>query len=119
MHTTAVTHRAIILAAGLGTRLRPLTSEVPKTLVKVHGTAILENALRQLASCGVRDTAIVVGYRSETIEAAYGDSFHGMRLSYIRSSVFERTGSAYSLWLARQFLAGATCAAARQSLERA
>jgi NDP-sugar pyrophosphorylase family protein len=109
MDTPTDTHRAIILAAGLGTRLRPLTSEVPKTLVKVHGTAILENALRQLASCGVRDTAIVVGYRRECIESAYGDNFHGMRLSYVRSTVFERTGSAYSLWLARQFLAGGNC----------
>lgn len=109
MQTTTRTDRALILAAGLGMRLRPLTSEVPKTLIKVHGTPILENALRQLASCGVRDAAIVVGYRSEAIESAYGAHFHGMNLSYIRSSVFDRTGSAYSLWLAREFLAGDNC----------
>ncbi|MBM0105963.1 phosphocholine cytidylyltransferase family protein [Steroidobacter sp. S1-65] len=106
---TTGTHRALILAAGLGTRLRPLTADVPKTLIKVHGVAILENALRQLASCGVRETAIVVGYRSDAVEGVYGDHFRGMRLSYVRSDVFERTGSAYSMWLARDFLAAGSC----------
>lgn len=109
MQTSTGTHRALILAAGLGTRLRPLTTETPKTLIKVHGVAILENALLQLASCGVRDTAIVVGYRSDAIEDAYGEQFQGMHLSYVRSNVFERTGSAYSLWLAREFLGGGNC----------
>lgn len=109
MQTPTETSRAIILAAGLGTRLRPLTSETPKTLIKVHGTAILENALTQLASCGVRETAIVVGYRADSIERAYGTEFLGMRLTYVHSTVFDRTGSAYSLWLARSFLASGNC----------
>jgi NDP-sugar pyrophosphorylase family protein len=95
---------AVILAAGMGSRLRPLTIERPKPLVEVHGTPILHNALRNLASAGVRDVSIVVGYRREVIERSCGSEFAGVRISYIPSAVYDCTGSAYSLWLARDAL---------------
>lgn len=95
---------AIILAAGLGSRLRPLTDTRPKPLVEVHGTPILHNALANLAALGVTETTIVVGYRKDDIMASCGDTFDGMNIIYVESSVFERTGSAYSLWLARDTL---------------
>lgn len=95
---------AIILAAGLGSRLRPLTETRPKPLVEVHGTPILHNALANLAALGVTETTIVVGYRKDDIMASCGDTFDGMNITYVESSVFERTGSAYSLWLARDTL---------------
>jgi NDP-sugar pyrophosphorylase family protein len=96
--------RAVILAAGMGSRLRPLTIERPKPLVEVHGTPILHNALRNLASVGVRDVTIIVGYRREVIERSCGNEFAGVRISYIPSAVYDCTGSAYSLWLARAAL---------------
>lgn len=95
---------AVILAAGMGSRLRPLTDDRPKPLVEVRGVPILHNALRHLAAAGVEETTIVVGYRRESIQRSCGQSFAGMRISYIESSMFERTGSAYSLWLAREAL---------------
>jgi NDP-sugar pyrophosphorylase family protein len=98
--------RAIILAAGMGSRLRPLTIERPKPLVEVHGTPILHNALRQLAAVGVTHATIVVGYRKDAIERACGREFAGIEIAYAESSVFDRTGSAYSLWLARETLLG-------------
>jgi NDP-sugar pyrophosphorylase family protein len=96
--------RAVILAAGMGSRLRPLTLERPKPLVEVHGTPILHNAIRNLASIGVRDVTIVVGYRREVIESSCGKEFAGVRINYVTSDVYDRTGSAYSLWLARDAL---------------
>jgi NDP-sugar pyrophosphorylase family protein len=95
---------AIILAAGLGSRLRPLTETRPKPLVEVHGTPILHNALANLAALGVTETTIVVGYRKDDIMTSCGDTFDGMNITYVESSVFECTGSAYSLWLARNTL---------------
>jgi NDP-sugar pyrophosphorylase family protein len=92
---------AVILAAGLGSRLRPLTDDRPKPLVEVGGVPMLHNALRNLAAVGVKEVTIVVGYRSEVIVGQYGKIFSGVRLRYVVSNVFERTGSAYSLWLAR------------------
>jgi NDP-sugar pyrophosphorylase family protein len=101
-----VAPRAVILAAGLGSRLRPLTLDRPKPLVQVHGTPILHNALHNLAAMGVREATVVIGYCGDVIKRSCGDEFAGIRLEYVPSSVFERTGSAYSLWLARDTLLG-------------
>ncbi len=95
---------AVILAAGLGSRLKPFTDDRPKPLVEVRGVPILHNALRNLAHAGVKQTTIVVGYRREAIQRCCGESFAGMRVAYVESDVFDRTGSAYSLWLAREAL---------------
>jgi NDP-sugar pyrophosphorylase family protein len=99
-----VPRHAVILAAGLGSRLRPLTDDRPKPLVEVCGVPILHNALRNLAAVGVKEATLVVGYRHEEIERLCGDIFAGVRLRYIVSDVFASTGSAYSLWLARSTL---------------
>ncbi|WOH80289.1 phosphocholine cytidylyltransferase family protein [Bradyrhizobium sp. BEA-2-5] len=96
--------KAVILAAGFGSRLRPLTDLRPKPLVEVNGTPILHNALRNLAAVGVEEVTIVVGYRKDAIQYACGTHFNGVQISYVESSVFDRTGSAYSLWLARDAL---------------
>ncbi|WP_456794061.1 phosphocholine cytidylyltransferase family protein [Bradyrhizobium sp. USDA 4506] len=95
---------AVILAAGVGSRLRPLTDLRPKPLVEVNGTPILYNALRHLETVGVREVTIVVGYRKDAIQYACGSRFGELKIDYVESSVFDRTGSAYSLWLARDAL---------------
>ncbi|WP_027532945.1 phosphocholine cytidylyltransferase family protein [Bradyrhizobium sp. WSM3983] len=95
---------AVILAAGSGSRLRPLTDLRPKPLVEVNGTPILHNALRHLDAVGVEDVTIVVGYRKDAIQYACGARFGRLDIDYVESSVFDRTGSAYSLWLARDAL---------------
>ena len=70
--------RAVILAAGLGSRLHPLTEDRPKPLVTVHGRPILHNALSHLGAMGVTDVALVVGYRKEAIQSSCGTDFHGI-----------------------------------------
>ena len=96
--------KAVILAAGFGSRLRPLTDLRPKPLVEVNGVAILHNALHNLAAIGVREVTIVVGYRKDAIQYACGNRFADIDISYVESTVYDRTGSAYSLWLARHAL---------------
>ena len=93
LYSSAPQH-AVILAAGLGSRLRPLTDDRPKPLVEVGGVPILHNALRNLAAVGVTDATIVVGYRHDAIERRCGEIFAGIRIQYVVSDVFERTGSA-------------------------
>ena len=102
--THRVPDHAVILAAGLGPRLRPLTVQRPKPLLSVHGVPILHNTLSALSEVGVKTASIVVGYRKELIRATYGSRFRNVELRYVESSVFDRTGSAYSLWLAREAL---------------
>ncbi|WP_392712534.1 sugar phosphate nucleotidyltransferase [Rhizobium ruizarguesonis] len=101
--------KAVILAAGFGSRLRPLTDLRPKPLIEVNGTPILYNALRNLEAVGVREATIVVGYRKDAIQYACGHRFGGVEINYVESAVFDRTGSAFSLWLARETLLRGDC----------
>lgn len=96
--------KAIILAAGRGTRLQLLTELRPKPLVEVNGVSILCNALAQLQAVGVTEVTIVVGYRKHAIQYAIGAHYGAMAVRYIESERFAETGSAYSLWLARSEL---------------
>ncbi|MEZ2146716.1 phosphocholine cytidylyltransferase family protein [Bradyrhizobium sp. DN5] len=100
---------AVILAAGVGSRLRPLTDLGPKPLVQVKGTPILHNALHNLGRVGVEQVTIVVGYRKDAIQDACGSRFDRVAVKYVESSVYDRTGSAYSLWLARDALLSGDC----------
>ncbi|WFU14859.1 phosphocholine cytidylyltransferase family protein [Bradyrhizobium sp. CB3481] len=101
--------RAVILAAGMGSRLRPYTEFVPKPLVGVNGIPMLHNALHQLSELGIGEATIVVGYRKEAIEQSCGHRFENVDIKYVHNPIFDRTGSAYSLWLARhRMLAGDT-----------
>ena len=70
-------HKAAILAAGRGTRMGGMTSEIPKPMLLVHGRPILEHILEGLASVGVEQFLIVVGYRREAIE----NHFRGSRFA--------------------------------------
>lgn len=94
---------AVILAAGMGTRLAPLTSSCPKCLVKVNGRAILENTLKHLAGQGIREVVILVGYREGLIRSRIGRRYLGMKIRYVRNPIFHQTNNMYSLWLARRF----------------
>lgn len=85
-----------ILAGGLATRLRPLTDEVPKSLVKVGGRPFAEHQLELLHRQGFNDVVFCVGHLGEQIETALGDgrSF-GMKLSYVDDGpVLAGTGGA-------------------------
>ena len=65
--------RAMVLAAGRGERMRPLTDQVPKPLLPVRGKPLIVHHLERLASCGVRDVVINVSWLGDRIRAALGD----------------------------------------------
>jgi len=98
--------RALILAAGRGTRLRPQSDSMPKPLTEVRGRPILLNALDCLEAVGVRETCIVAGYLHEKISAACGTRRGRMDISYVLNADYACTNNAWSLWLARDFLRG-------------
>ena len=87
--------KAVILAAGKGTRMRDLTNEVPKPLLRVQGKPILEHILTGILSAGIREVFIVTGFRAETIEQYFGDgSRWEARIAYGRQEVQDGTGKA-------------------------
>lgn len=74
---------ALILAGGLGTRLRSVIGENPKPMAAVAGKPFLWWLLRQIETQGVADTYLSVGYRHEQVRAGLGDRFGAMRLHYV------------------------------------
>lgn len=77
-------HKAFIVAGGEGTRLRPLTYELPTALIPIHGKPLLAHVLQRLAGFDVRDIIISVGYMKEKIIAAFGDGkAYNVNITYV------------------------------------
>lgn len=93
--------KGLILAAGQGIRLRPLTFLRPKCLVQVLGKPILKSQLESLERGGVRECVIVLGYFGEQVRDLFGSKFGRMALTYVENPLFYETNNLYSLWLAR------------------
>ncbi len=109
-HTAQDTH-AIILAAGLGSRLKENTRELPKCLVAVSDTPILARMLDNLQAIGVRRVSIVVGYLDAQIRqfgSAWQSSHPHITLDFVQNPGFAHTGSVFSLSLALHAAAAGT-----------
>lgn len=89
--------RAIILAAGRGSRLRPYTDKVPKPLLPVHGKPIIEHVLDYLISKCITDIIIVVGYRARQFR--YLEKKYSGAVTLIRNKMFARGSNLLSLQL--------------------
>ncbi len=90
--------KAVILAAGRGTRMKELTDELPKPMVAVKGRPILESIVRGLVANGVTDILIVIGYRKEVIIDYFGEgSDFGCRIFYVEQIVQDGTGRVVDL----------------------
>lgn len=74
---------AVILAGGLGTRLRPLTYETPKPLVDIDGRTLAEHTLLLLKRAGVTTAYFSIGHLAEKIVAFFGDEYEGIRIKYL------------------------------------
>lgn len=92
---------AIVLAGGLGTRLRGVVDDVPKPLAPVAGRPFLAWLLATLTAQGLRHVVIATGYRGEQIEAAFGKTWEGIRLDYSREEEPLGTGGAIALAMNR------------------
>lgn len=95
---------AVVLAAGKGVRLRPLTEKIPKVMVKVKGKPLLERVLSKLAEAGIGGFEIVVGYKREVIERHFGAEFMGKQIEYLVQE--EQLGTAHAIGMAKNFVHG-------------
>jgi len=96
--------KAVVLAAGVGSRLRPLTVETPKCLTEVGGRPMLEQTLGIFDRNGIEETVVVVGHLGHVVIDRVGNTHGNMQVSYLWNEVYERTNSMYSAWLAREYL---------------
>ena len=95
--------RAVILAAGMGNRLLPLTLDTPKCLTEINGQPIVFRALRALANQGFSDAVIVVGHHAQKIRERVGSSRFGLDIRYVDAPRYKTTNNIRSLWDARAF----------------
>lgn len=92
---------AIIMAAGLGTRMRPLTNEIPKPLVKVNGHRMIETIIQGLRKNGIEDISIVTGYLADKF-TFLKDKYPGVKL--INNPYYQKYNNLSSLYVARNEL---------------
>ncbi|WP_067499178.1 glucose-1-phosphate thymidylyltransferase [Actinoplanes sp. TFC3] len=95
--------KALVLAGGTGSRLRPLSHSMPKQLIPIANKPVLAHCLESLAAIGVRDVGVIVGDRGDEIRASAGDgSAFGLRLTYLQQD--RPRGLAHCVQIARPFL---------------
>ncbi len=94
--------KALILAAGLGTRLRPITDDRPKSMVEVNGKPILFKQVDNLLENGIKDITVIAGYKSEMMINAIGRHYKDVRI--IVNDVYDKTNNMYSAYMASDYM---------------
>ncbi|MFA5313119.1 MAG: bifunctional sugar-1-phosphate nucleotidylyltransferase/acetyltransferase [Methanomassiliicoccales archaeon] len=95
--------KALVLAAGEGTRLRPLTSNIPKPLLMIAGRPYLSHLFKALKDSGIDEVVLLVGWKSNRIMEYFGDgSGEGIRISYLEQKV--RLGTANAIGTAAELM---------------
>jgi choline kinase len=96
--------KAVILAAGIASRLRPLTDNTPKCLLKLGTKLILERTLDNLINNGIENLIIVTGYLEEMIKSFIDGKYPSLNVTFIYNDVFDSTNNIYSLWLIKDHI---------------
>lgn len=92
--------RAILLAAGMGTRLRPLTLDTPKPLIKVNGESIIERQIKFLNDIGISEIVVVTGYLNEKFE--FLKEKYGVKI--VHNDKYDKYNNIYTMYLVRNYL---------------
>lgn len=98
--------QAIILAAGLSKRLRPLTDNTPKCLLEVGGKTILQMTIDNILKNGISEFVMVTGYRENMIKDFISAQYRGLNIKYITNSDYENNNNSYSLWMTKDYITG-------------
>lgn len=96
--------KAVILAAGTGSRLRPLTEEIPKCLVKINSHTILERQIENLKKCGIQNITIIGGHQAKKIKDWCKEN--KLKCAVIEDKNYPEHNNLFSLWLARKNMEG-------------
>jgi choline kinase len=95
---------ALLLAAGTGSRLRPLTQNAPKCLTMVNDISILERLMSSLNQHGFKRLVVITGHLEDHIRRFLGNQVGNVKIEYVFSPLFKTTNNIYSLWMARKII---------------
>jgi len=96
--------KAVILAAGMATRLKPLTDDTPKTLLEIDGKPIIYYMLNNLKLNNIKDIVVVTGFMREKLESYLLENFKDFNFTFVYNKDYESTNNAYSLLLAEDYI---------------
>lgn len=96
--------KALILSAGLGSRLAPITDNCPKSLVPVNGKPILIKQIENLLENGVTDITIISGYKADVLGATVAAKYPEVHIVF--NGEYAETNNMYSAWLGREAMGG-------------
>jgi len=96
--------QAIILAAGMGNRLKELTADKTKCMVKVNGVTMIERMLTQLDQLGLSRIVIVIGYKGKDLVDFIKTLKIDTKIEYVENTIYNKTNNIYSLYLAKEYL---------------
>lgn len=96
--------QAIILAAGMGKRLKDLTNDNTKCMIKVNGVTLIERMLKQLDELNLNQIVIVVGYQAQKLIEYISNLSIKTNIVYVTNDIYNRTNNIYSLYLAKEYL---------------
>lgn len=94
--------KAVILAAGIASRLRPLTDNTPKCLLEVGSKCLLGRTIDSLISNGFKEFVVVTGYLKEMIEGYISANYPSLKVEYIFNDKYASTNNIYSLWMTKE-----------------
>lgn len=100
--------KAIILAAGIGSRIRPLTDNCPKSLLKIGGNTILETMISHIQDCGIDEVIVVLGYLQKQIKAHVKTNFPNLNVHFVTNDRYVETNTGFSLMLAEDLIKGSS-----------
>ncbi|GLQ29659.1 phosphocholine cytidylyltransferase family protein [Litoribrevibacter albus] len=95
---------AVLLAAGCGTRLQPLTLSAPKCLTPVAGETILHRLIQHLRTHGITRLVVVIGYRGDQVQRYLLEHASDLKLEFVVNEDYQTTNNIYSLWLAKKHI---------------
>ena len=98
--------KAVILAAGIASRLRPLTDTTPKCLLQIGERCLLQRTFDALIANGINDFVVVTGYRERQIIEFLDSQYIGINIRFISNERYSSTNNIYSLWLAKSEVRG-------------
>ena len=96
--------KAIILAAGIGSRISPLTDNCPKSLLKIYDKTILEMMISHIQDCHINDIVFVTGYLEEQIKEYVNINFPDLKAYFVTNEKYAETNTGFSLLLAKDFV---------------
>jgi len=96
--------KAVILAAGVGSRLKPITERIPKALINLGGKPLIAHSIETLIDHGIRDVIIVTGYKSYKIRRFVTENYPEISVKFVHNKRYDKTNNIYSLHLAMRGL---------------